>query len=168
MYRSEEEMYPDVLNWLKGILEDKVKNAKKFQVYNTSRTNLAKLLSREHLAQYFDDEFLTYEIKVDVTGVIIKRDNRAELVFVECKLNKITFRDFCQLLGYSIVARPRYSILISPRGISDSLRTLITSFGRRDILEYTTGREIALAKWDEVKKDIDYMSVIPSGWSLRI
>jgi len=167
MYSSEKEMYPDVLKWLKRILKHNVKRSKILRVYDTSTTNLATLIMRENLARYFDDEFVTYDIKVDITGIVVKGNNKAELIFVECKLNKITFRDFCQLLGYSIVAKPRYSIIISPRGVSDSLRTLITSFNRRDILKYAAGREIALAKWDETKKDLDYMTIIPRGWSLR-
>jgi hypothetical protein len=34
-----------------------------------------------------------------------------------------------------------------------------------DILEYARGRRIAIARWDVNKKDIDYATIIPPGWS---
>jgi len=163
MYSREEEMYPDVREWLEDRLRRVMKDAD-VRVYVTSRTTVADLIEREHLTRYFGDIYRTYDIMVDITGIII-RNNKGELAFVECKLNKISLRELSQLLGYSVVARPRYSIIISPRGASDSLRTLLTSYRRMDILEYARGRRIAIARWDVNKKDIDYATIIPPGWS---
>jgi len=163
MYSREEEMYPDVREWLEDRLRRVMKDAD-VRVYVTSRTTVADLIEREHLTRYFGDIYRTYDIMVDIAGIII-RNNKGELAFVECKLNKISLRELSQLLGYSVVARPRYSIIISPRGASDSLRTLLTSYRRMDILEYARGRRIAIARWDVNKKDIDYATIIPPGWS---
>ena len=164
VYKREESMYPDVRNWLEKELNSRISDADEIHAYITSRTSVAKFLTTKGLAQYFSDEYHTYDIRVDITAVIIKGD-KGELVFIECKLRKISLRDLSQLLGYSVVAKPLYSLIISPEGIADSLRSLITTFGRRDILKYADKREIALAKWDENKKDLDYTSIIPTGWS---
>jgi len=163
MYSREEEMYPDVREWLEDRLRHVMKDAD-VRVYVTSRTTVADLIERERLTRYFGDIYRTYDIMVDIAGIII-RNNKGELAFVECKLNKISLRELSQLLGYSVVARPRYSIIISPRGASDSLRTLLISYRRTDILEYARGRRIAIARWDVNKKDIDYATIIPPGWS---
>ena len=166
MYRCQEDMYPDVQRWLENKLRSRFPKATLACAYITSRTSLARLLETKGLAQYFSAEYLTYDIMVDVTGVIII-NGKGELVLVECKLHKITLRDLSQLLGYSIIAKPLYSLIISPRGISDSLRTLIVSYGREDILEYMPGRKIAIAQWNARRKDINYMNIIPPGWSFR-
>ena len=163
MYSREEEMYPDVRDWLEDRLRRVMKDAD-VRVYVTPRTTAADLIERERLTRYFGDIYRTYGIMVDIAGIII-RNNKGELAFVECKLNKIFLRELSQLLGYSVVARPRYSIIISPRGASDSLRTLLTSYRRMDVLEYARGRRIAIARWDVNKKDINYATIIPPGWS---
>ena len=166
MYEKETQMYPHVRKWLERLLKSKIKDAEFIKVYNSSNMKLTKLLTNQGLHKYFSSEYLTYDIKVDVTGIIVRR-GRGSLIFIECKLGKITLKDFSQLLGYSIVAKPLYSIILSPKGISDSLFSLIKSFGRYDILKYHANREIALAKWDEYKKDIDYTTTIPPGWSIK-
>lgn len=163
-YKREEDMYPHVKSWLERELKSKIKSAERIHVYITPRTSITKLLVSENLIPYFTNEYLTYDVKVDITGVIIK-NGKGELVLVECKLGKISLRELSQLLGYSVVVRPRYSLILSPSGISDSLRKLIISFGRTDVIEYNKGRRIALAKWDKNKRDIDRTTIIPPGWS---
>jgi len=164
VYTNERQMYPYVKIWLKDFLQNKVRGAELIQTYDTSKINLSNLLIRKGLQRYFGEEFITYDVKVDVTGVIIK-NSKGRLALVECKLAPITLRDFSQLLGYSVVVKPFCSIILSPMGVSDNLTKLLTSFGRTDILRYHEKHEIALAKWDETKKDIDYMTLIPKGWS---
>lgn len=166
MYKNESDMYPHVKGWLEQLLNSKMKDADFISVYNTSKIKLMKLLVREGIHRYFSSEYVTYDIRVDITGITVKND-KGDLLFVECKLSKINLRDLSQLLGYSVVARPLYSIIVSPNGVSDSLFSLIKSFGRTDILRYYANRKIAIAKWDESKMDIDYMSIIPSGWSIK-
>ncbi|MEM2868236.1 MAG: hypothetical protein QXR84_07120 [Candidatus Bathyarchaeia archaeon] len=164
IYRREEDMYPHIKSWLERELKNNIRGVERIHVYITPRTSITKLLLNERLTPHFSNEYLTYDIKVDITGIII-RGGRGELVFVECKLGKISLREFSQLLGYSVVAKPKYSLILSPMGVSDSLRKLISSFGRTDIIEYSKGRKIALAKWDGNKMDIDRTTIIPPGWS---
>lgn len=166
MYEKESQMYPHVKKWLEKLLVSRIKDAEVIKVYNSSKVSLTKLLANRGFHKYFLSEYLTYDIKVDVTGIIV-REGRGSLVFVECKLRRITLKDFSQLLGYSVVAKPLYSIILSPEGISDSLSSLIKSFGRSDILKYHNNREIALAKWDDSKRDLDYTTIIPPGWSIK-
>ncbi len=94
-------MYPHVCIWLKKLLERKFKNAT-IHVDNTSKKVLSKWLVEKGFHKHFKG-YQTYEIEVDVTGLIEKL-NETHLAFVECKLGRITLRDLSQLLGYSKVA----------------------------------------------------------------
>lgn len=99
---------------------------------------------------------------MDVTG-LIKKTNSLQLAFVECKVGPITLRDVGQLLGYSLVARPTLSFLISPRGLTDRLATLLLTFGRTDILNYSNGCAICLAVWDIQRHEADLSGIVPRG-----
>lgn len=153
-------MYPDVCNWLKKILKEKFKDAK-VCVEDTSRKVLSKWLVEEGYTNFFPD-YQTYEIEVDVTGLIEKSDE-AHLGLIECKLDRITLRDLSQLLGYSKVALPLYSIILSPEGISRSMNFLFNIARRNDVLYYSTDRHIIIGKWDEKRKELDFSSIIPRG-----
>lgn len=83
--------------------------------------------------------------------------------FIECKLGRITLRDLSQLLGYSKVALPLYSIILSPKGISRSLNLLFDIARRNDILYYSTDSYIIIGKWNEKRKELDLSSIIPKG-----
>jgi len=82
MYSREEEMCPDVREWLEDRLRRVMKDAD-VRVYVTSRTTVADLIERERLTRYFGDIYRTYDIMVDIVG-IITRNNKGELAFVEC------------------------------------------------------------------------------------
>lgn len=88
-----------------------------------------------------------------LTGVILLND-KAELAFVECKLSKITLKDVSQLLGYSKVACPVHSFIISPKGMSNAVSYLLQTLRRYDILAYSENRKIRVGSWDESKGDI--------------
>ena len=105
-------MYPDVCVWFRKILWEKYRDAE-IHVENTSRKILSKWLVERRLHNLFPD-YQTYEIEVDITG-IIERDGEAHLGMIECKLNQITLSDLSQLLGYSRVALPVHSIILSPK-----------------------------------------------------
>ena len=66
-------------------------------------------------------------------------------------------------MGYSKVALPLYSIIISPSGISRSVNILFNTYNRFDVLEYDKGKRIRIATWDPGRKSIDVSSLIPSG-----
>ena len=125
--------------------------------YDTHSVDLSSFLRKEGLHRHFKD-YTAYDIQVDVTGVI-ETTLTVELAFVECKVGPITLRDVGQLLGYSLVARPVLSLLVSPRGLSDRLRSLLVTFGRQDILGYGDGRAIRLAVWDDLRGEADLSSV---------
>jgi len=154
-------MYPDVCLWFKKMLQSKFKNAR-ICVEDTSKKVLAKWLLEKGFHGYFPN-YQTYEVEVDVAGVIVKTDKEAHLGFVECKLDKINLRDFSQLLGYSKVALPLYSIILSPKGVSHSLNLLFNVARRNDILYYTQDKHIFITRWDERKKEIDLSTIIPKG-----
>ncbi|MDH7558599.1 MAG: hypothetical protein QHH18_08400 [Candidatus Bathyarchaeota archaeon] len=164
VYKNEKEMYSDVCSWFKKLLQSKFKNAK-ICVEDTSKKILSKWLLEKGFHNYFPD-YQTYEVEVDVTGVIMKSNKEAHLGFIECKLGRINLRDFSQLLGYSKVALPLYSIILSPKGISQSLNLLFNIARRNDILYYSTDKHIFITKWLERKKEIDFSTIIPKGASI--
>lgn len=153
-------MYPDVCAWFKKILKEKFKNTK-VCVEDTSKKILSKWLVEKGFHNFFSD-YQTYEIEVDVTGIIEKSDE-AHLAFIECKLGRITLRDLSQLLGYSKVALPLYSLIISPQGISRSMNLLFNIARRNDVLYYSSDRHIIIGKWNERRQELDLSSIIPKG-----
>lgn len=154
-------MYPDVCLWFKKMLQSKFKNAR-ICVEDTSKKVLSKWLLEKGFHNFFPD-YQTYEVEVDITGVVVKSDKEAHLGFVECKLGKINLRDFSQLLGYSKVALPLYSIILSPKGVSNSLNLLFNIARRNDILYYSADRHIFIIRWNGQKKEIDFSTIIPKG-----
>jgi hypothetical protein len=160
MYTSESELYPEVIRWLEKYLKGKHPKAE-IKAYDTSRQDLSEFL-RQHKLHSFFAEFETYVIKVDIIAAMKYKD-QCDLAFVECKLNAINLKDVSQLLGYSRVVKPKYSLIISPAGISAPLNTLVKIFKRYDILEYQKGFKIKIAEWNKAAKEIDIATLLPSG-----
>ncbi len=94
---------------------------------------------------------------------MIKGKDKCALAFVECKLNSISLKDISQLIGYSKVVRPVFSLILSPAGISSPVNTLINIYKRYDILTYWNNLKIRIAKWNKTTKDIDAATLIPHG-----
>ena len=155
-------MYPDVCRWLENVLRANFKRAR-IHVADTSSVTLANYLEQTNLAEFFPD-YQTFEINVDVTGVIQKK--KSSISFVECKNTLLTLRDLSQLLGYSRVAQPVFSILVSPAGISKALSLLLRVYRRYDVLEYADGKRLHIGVWDSVRKTIDPANLIPPGSQL--
>ena len=159
MYSNEIEMYPDIIAWLKKRLQgDFGKKAKKITVLDTHDSDLSNFIMKLNYQKYFP-EFTTFRIRQDITG-FIEYENKVDLVFVECKNSKLTLINLSQLIGYSCIALPIFSILIAPQGMGTTLSKLLTSFNRKDVLEYRPKRRIEVLKWDENKQDIDYMNSV--------
>ena len=157
MYNNEIEMYPDVIEWLKKNLEQKFgKKAKKIIVLDTHDSDLLNFIMQLNYQKFFP-EFSTYKIRQDITG-FIEYENKVELVFVECKNTSLSLIHLSQLIGYSCIALPIYSILLSPQGMGQTLNKLLKSYNRLDILEFRPKRMIQVIKWDKTKQDIDYMN----------
>lgn len=164
-YQSENEMYPSVVEWLNRFLGQKFRKAK-ILVADTSRVALNNFIARQNLEPFFSPEWITFDLHVDVTGIVLT-NQRAELVFVECKLPALTLSNVSQLLGYSRIALPLYSFLISPAGYNDSVISLIKTYSRGDILEYhwekgKTARNLMLATWNERAQEIEPSTIIPA------
>ncbi len=162
-YDKEEEMYPPVCGWLKRLLRGQYRSYS-IQVFNASRKSLARLVEQNDLMANLPAEWPSWDIHVDVVG-FATRQGRTDLAFVECKRIPITLGHVSQLLGYSRVARPQYAFIVSPQGASDSLKSLLLTFQRTDILQYDQpqgklSRSVIVAKWDETAHAIDYGSVI--------
>ncbi|MBS7251984.1 MAG: hypothetical protein KIH08_15535 [Candidatus Freyarchaeota archaeon] len=158
-YGNEKEMYPDIKEWLLNLLKSEYKKYD-IKVYDTHAQILSKFLVQKNFHIYFPD-FQSYEIKVDITGVIIKGDT-AKLAFVECKLRPITLRDISQLIGYSKVANPIKAIILSPEDVSDPVSYLFRTLRRYDILAYNKNKVI-IGRWDENRKELITTSIIPKG-----
>ena len=159
-YVREKEMYPDVMVWLKRALQGKRPRAD-VETYDTSTVALRRFLETKGLQGLFP-QYQSYDIQVDVTAVVRTR-REAHLAFVECKVNPITLRDLSQLLGYSRVALPIYSIIISPAGIGGAISYLLKTCGRIDVLDYGNGRRLKIATWDTARREISIPTLIPAG-----
>jgi len=160
IYKSETELYPEVIKWFEKYLKGKHPKAE-IKAYDTSRRDLSDFLRRHKLHLFFP-EFETYVIKVDITASIRYRD-KCNLAFVECKLNPINLKDISQLLGYSKVVKPKYSFIISPAGISSPVDTLIKIYKQYNILQYREGFKIKIAQWNKTTQEIDISTLLPPG-----
>jgi len=162
-FATEPEMYPAVCEWLQRFLKDRHPKAQ-VRVFDASRASLARLIKDQGLVQGLPPEWPSWDIHVDIVGFLLAK-GETDLAFVECKNTLITLAHLSQILGYSRVAKPRYSFIVSPYGASDALASLLLTFHRIDVLEYhhqpgKLARSIVVAKWDECAKSIDYGSVI--------
>ena len=159
MYNNEIEMYPDIIKWLDANLKEKYgKKAKKITVLDTHDSDLTNFIIKLNYQKKFP-EFTTYKIRQDITG-FIEYEDKVDLVFVECKNAKLNLINLSQLIGYSCIALPIFSILIAPQGMGSTLSKLLTSFNRTDILEFRPNRKIEVLKWDYKKQDIDRMNSV--------
>jgi len=68
-----------------------------------------------------------------------------------------------QILGYSRVVKPYLSLIISPKGLSVPLESILKTYGRYDILEYDANKRIRIARWNELRGEIDARTVLPRG-----
>lgn len=156
MYKNEIAMYPDIIKWLENDLNEKFgKSATKITVLDTHNSDLLNFIINLNYQKFFP-EFTTYKIRQDITGFIEYKD-KVELVFVECKIGKLTLINLSQLIGYSCIALPIFSILLAPEGMGSTLSKLLTSFNRKDVLEFRPNRKIKIIKWDYIKQDVDHM-----------
>ena len=162
-YESESDMYPDVCRWLKDFLTSRFQSAD-VDVYDLSQTPISRFLKNYDKGQ-FPPEWVTWDIQVDVVGFIHQPHELTSLAFVECKNKKLTLSNLSQLLGYSRIAQPLFSFLISPAGFSSTLVSLLQDYQRHDVLEYhwesgRLPRQAVVAKWDMVACNLDRQTMI--------
>lgn len=152
-------MYPDIIRWLDNDLKQKFgKQSKNIVVLDTHDSDLSNFIIRLNYQRYFP-EFTTFQIRQDITG-FIEYSNKVELVFVECKNDLLSLINLSQIIGYSCIALPLYSILLSSKGMGSTLSKLLQTFNRKDILEFRPHRKIQIIKWDYNKQDVDYLNSI--------
>jgi hypothetical protein len=166
-FSREEDMYPPVTEWLRAFLAGRFRNAD-IDVRDTHASPLSEYIYRHGLQTHFEsDLWQTFDIRVDVTG-FIKGPSAKGLAFVECKTRPISLAHISQLLGYSRVALPIVSYLVSPAGISGVVKALILRYDRSDILEYAwpkgrSARRVILARWDHQTRALDSTTILPPG-----
>lgn len=162
-YRKESDMYPAVCKWLVAFLQGRYRNTE-INVYDTSRKSLARLIQEIGFFRNLPEEWQSWDIYVDIVG-FARTEKFTALALVECKNEPITLSHLSQTIGYSRIALPHYSIVISPQGPSDSLRSLLITFSRTDVLQYykeqgKLPRSIAVARWSETAGSIELGSII--------
>jgi len=165
--KNEAAIYPDIILWLGGFLGTRFHKAE-IDIQDTHAYPLNTYVRRHNLHQYFQgDTWQTYDIRVDITG-FVRYGSSCGLVFVECKTRPISLIHVSQILGYSRVAQPIQSYLISTVGIGDAVRSLILRYDRTDVLEYywergRQPRRIIVARWESDTRQLDQASILPPG-----
>lgn len=162
-YKSEMDMYSDVRQWLEDFLNDRFQQAD-VDVYDLSRTPISRFL-RTYNRGDFPAEWVTWNIKVDIVGFVHHSNKPSALAFAECKNTNLTLAHLSQLLGYSRIAQPLYSFLISPVGFSPMLTSLLQEYQRHDVLEYhwesgKMPRQVVVAEWDITACNLNRHTVI--------
>ena len=158
MSKREEDLYPDIENWLNRYLREKYKGYRIETTHRTARLNLDVYLKNIGVCV---NDAIGLAIKIDIAG-ILKRANLIKLVFIEVKDQPLTLKDLGQLWGYSQLIDPVESFLISSKGLG-GLEHLLKVLKREDLLFYGTKREkmMRVCKWDERGKSIDYSTLVP-------
>lgn len=162
-FQRESDMYPPVCRWLEHYLRSRNPTAN-IRVFDTSRFSLARVIQDNNLMANLPSEWPSWAIFIDVVG-FVQTEQTNFMTFVECKNVPITLEHVSQILGYSRVARPQFSFIVAPQGVSSTLRSLLVTYDRIDVLEYHTqrghfARSIVVAKWDESANQIDNGSLI--------
>lgn len=160
MNKKEEDLYPDIEEWLRSYLKGKYSGYTIQTTHTSSRLNLEVVLKNFGVDPLLA---LGLRIKVDIVAVITK-NGQDKLVFVEVKDKELTLKDLGQLWGYSQLMNPIESFLISSRGIG-GLSKLFNILKKEDLLKYGTGgnKYMQVTKWDESRKSIDYRTLIPKA-----
>ncbi|MBU3999768.1 hypothetical protein KKG29_01135 [Patescibacteria group bacterium] len=134
------------------------------KTYDVHAVDLSDFIQRNNYTKFFP-EYATYKIRVDLLGVILKKE-KYTLVFVEVKDTPLSLINLSQLLGYCKILRPEFAFLISPKGLSKPLSQLLVHFNRLDILEFDKNKFVRVAKWNPTRNAIENDSIIPPLGSL--
>ena len=160
---SEFELYPPMMEWLEQYLRDSYHNQNvRIFVRDTHSIYLDRALQQIGILDSFP-EIVGLKIQIDVLGVVIS-SRRNELFFIEAKKTPLVLKDLGQLLIYCKLCNPTKAFLLSSYGLG-TLSTVLINSGRVDLLDYGFGRslrKIHVAKWDVLRKNIDYTSMIPT------
>ena len=156
--KKEINLYPKILIWLQSYLKDKYPKAE-IKTFDVHSVDLSDFIQRHNYMKYFPD-YSTYKMKVDLIGIITYKE-KCSLVFVEVKDTQLSVRDVSQLLGYCKIVKPELAFLISPKGLARPLNTMLVHYNRIDILQFDNYKKVKVAKWNSIRNEIEFDSVIP-------
>ena len=141
----EKDLYEPMCKWLEQYLKDNYKGYE-IVVVDTSLERLDKALQRYGVV---NEQANGVDIQIDVLG-IARRGNTTKIFFIEAKKTKLTLRDLGQLWAYCKLVDPDEAWLLTSSDLG-SLRKLLLSFNREDLLDFGDGKKIKKMKvgiWD--------------------
>lgn len=154
----EEELYEPMRAWLEQYLTDKYKGHE-IIVVDTHSERLDRALAKYDIVNEMANGV---DIQIDVLG-IARKQGKAKLFFIEAKKTKLTLRDLGQLWSYCKLVEPEEAFLLTSADLG-SLRKLLVSFKREDLLDFGDGKRIKkmrVGSWDTTKNIPVWNSLIP-------
>lgn len=154
----EEELYEPMCKWLKQYLKDKYKGHE-IIVVDSHNERLDRALAKLGIVNEMANGV---DIQIDVLG-IARKQGKAKLFFIEAKKTKLTLRDLGQLWAYCKLVDPEEAFLLTSADLG-SLRKLLASFKREDLLDFGDGKRIKKMRvgcWDVEKNAPELSSLIP-------
>jgi hypothetical protein len=152
--RSEE-----VLAWFKTALARHFRSDKVLALHS-NRINLSNLLGPEGCLSLFPQGNLCM-FKVTVAAAILGDQN--QLALLQYTPRRPAIEHVGELVTLSRIAKPVLSLLVSPRPPRESLRMLLSVYGRYDVLEYGENKRIGILQWDPDRATPLYPMTIPPG-----
>ena len=154
----EKDLYEPMCKWLEQYLKDNYKGYE-IVVADTSLERLDKALQRYGVV---NEQANGVDIQIDVLG-IARRGTTTKIFFIEAKKTKLTLRDLGQLWAYCKLVDPDEAWLLTSSDLG-SLRKLLLSFNREDLLDFGDGKKIKKMKvgiWDVKKNKPDFSQLFP-------
>ncbi len=154
----EEELYEPMRIWLEQYLTDKYKGHE-IIVVDTHSERLDRALAKYDIVNEMANGV---DIQIDVLGIARKKD-KVKIFFIEAKKTKLTLRDLGQLWAYCKLVDPEEAFLLTSADLG-SLRKLLVSFKREDLLDFGDGKKIKkmrVGRWDITKNAPELSSLIP-------
>lgn len=154
----EEELYEPMCKWLEQYLKDKYKGHE-IIVVDSHSERLDRALAKFGIVNEMANGV---DIQIDVLG-IARKQGKAKLFFIEAKKTKLTLRDLGQLWAYCKLVDPEEAFLLTSADMG-SLRKLLASFKREDLLDFGDGKRIKKMRvgcWDVTKNAPELSSLIP-------
>lgn len=154
----EEELYEPMRIWLEQYLIDKYKGHE-IIVADTHSERLDRALAKYDIVNEMANGV---DIQIDVLGIARKKD-KVKIFFIEAKKTKLTLRDLGQLWAYCKLVDPEEAYLLTSADLG-SLRKLLVSFKREDLLDFGDGKKIKkmrVGRWDITKNAPELSSLIP-------
>lgn len=160
--RYEYELYPPMVDWLRVQLIDKYKRQRcSVEVIDSHAVTLDSVLQEYGVISDYP-QTVGLDIQIDVLG-IVKLERKSEIYFIEAKKKPLNLHDLGQLWAYCKLCNPSGAYLLSSAGLG-SLDKILKNYRREDMLDFGDGRiikKMIVAKWDVMRNDLDYNSIVP-------